>query len=32
MTRAEILHALIGTPFKQWVEQCRKFGPGHTGL
>ncbi len=32
MTRAEILHALIGMPFQEWVEQCRKFGPGHTGL
>lgn len=30
MTRAEILHALIGMPFEDWVEQCRQFGPGHT--
>ena len=30
MTRAEMLHALIGMPFEGWIEQCRKFGPGHT--
>lgn len=30
MDRAEILHALIGIPFEDWVEQCRRFGPGHT--
>ena len=30
ITRAEMLHALIGMPFENWVEQCRKFGPGHT--
>ena len=30
MTRAEMLHALIGMPFEDWVEQCRKFGPDHT--
>ena len=32
MTRAEILHALIGTPFREWIEQCKEFGPGHTNL
>lgn len=32
MTREEMLHALIGMPFDQWVEQCRKFGPGFTDL
>ena len=30
MTRAEMLHALIGMPFEDWVEQCREFGPGYT--
>ena len=32
MDRAEILHALIGMPFDDWVNQCRKFGPGHTNF
>ena len=32
MSRDEMLNALIGMPFEQWVEQCRKFGPGHTNL
>ncbi len=32
MTREEILNALIGVPFEEWVEQCRKFGPGYTNL
>ena len=32
MSRADILHALIGLPFEDWIEQCRKFGPGHTNL
>lgn len=32
MTRDEMLNALIGMPFEEWVEQCRKFGPGHTSL
>ena len=27
MTRAEMLHALIGIPFEDWVEQCRELGP-----
>ncbi len=30
MTRAEMLHALIGMPFKDWVEQCRKLGSRYT--
>ncbi len=32
MSRDEMLNALIGMPFEEWVEQCRKFGPGHTNL
>jgi hypothetical protein len=30
MNRAEMLHALIGMPFEDWVKQCRKLGPGYT--
>ena len=32
MSRDEMLHALIGMPFDEWIQQCRKFGPGHTNL
>ena len=32
MTREEMLNALIGIPFEEWIEQCRKFGPGYTNL
>ena len=32
MSREEMLNALIGIPFEEWVEQYRKFGPGYTDL
>lgn len=32
MTREEILHALIGMPFMDWVEKCRESGDGYTNL
>lgn len=32
MDREEMLYALIGMPFEEWVEQCRMLGPGHTSL
>ena len=32
MQADEMLHALIGIPFHDWIVQCRKFGPGHTDL
>ncbi|MGB6041661.1 MAG: hypothetical protein WBF93_00775 [Pirellulales bacterium] len=32
MSREEMLHALIGMPFKDWVDKCREFGDQYTDL
>ncbi len=32
MPRDEMLRALVGMEFEDWIEACRRFGPGHTDL
>ena len=32
MNREEMLEALIGMPFDDWIERCHEFGPGHTRM
>jgi hypothetical protein len=32
MDREEMLSALVGMPFDEWIEQCRQFGGGYTDM
>ena len=32
ISREEMLHALIGMPFEDWVDKCREFGDQYTDL